>query len=249
MKKMLLISGALLAVMATSAMANGLLGLHVNDCNGVSVINNNCATNTGAVVLVASVQPPAAVPQFQAVEFVIDCAQAGAGPISAWWNMDPGTGCASRVASLTTSFDFTTLDANGNPVYTACSDPWGGAASGGIGIVLPSTGTGIGPASARITGVGAIAGQSPLLAGPTEYYMMFVKINKAGQLSSAATCGGCLTATNIVLNNIKLIQPAGVGDTNVSGDGSARQQCSYNGGNTPTEAKKTSWGSIKALYR
>jgi hypothetical protein len=247
MKKMLLISGALLAVMATSAMANGLLGLHIGDCTGVSVINNNCATNAGIITLCSSVTPTAAVPQFVAMEFVLDIGQAGAGPLSSWW--DIGTpGCRNGAMSSAADFSFVPDPNTGVFQYVACSDPWGRiAASGGSSIVLPSGGTVPNPAaSARITGVYAIGAPNPLAAS-TEYYGFFIKISKAGQLTTP--CTGCATPTNIVLNNIRLIQPAGVGDFDYSGDGTARQQCSYNGGNQPTEAKKTSWGSIKALYR
>jgi hypothetical protein len=251
MKKMLLISGALLAIMATSAMAAGHLGLHLNDCAPTNshTITNTC-TNTGTIILCASVLPPANVDHFNSMEFVIDVAQAGAGPITPWWNMDGATGCVGRTGVLTASFDFTAVDTNGNPTLVACTDPWAGAASGGAGIVLPSTGTGVGPASARITGVGAIAGELPLSsANPTDYYMFFLRIGKAASAGSTP-CTGCSTPTNIVLNNIKLGQPAGsLGGGDVSGDGGADQQCSYNGGNQPTAAKNTSWGSIKALYR
>jgi hypothetical protein len=71
-----------------------------------------------------------------------------------------------------------------------------------------------------------------------------------GHQSTAGTgaCGGCATPTSMYLNDVLIGQEPGVGDVHSSGDGSG-QGCSYNGGNTPTPTKSSSWGSIKALYR
>ncbi|MGH7742668.1 MAG: hypothetical protein ACRENS_11695 [Candidatus Eiseniibacteriota bacterium] len=247
MKKTLLIGTAIMALTATAAFASGGgLGLHVGDCNGASALVNNCALNTGSLVLVGSVTPDADSPRMVAEEVVIDISNGGSA-LSDWWRLD-GAGTGGCRNAMTSTEDFTAVDANGNPVYSACVDYWAGSGSGAQAFVYPSPGTGLPGGSGRIALVAASAFEK-LLPGGVQSYMFRIQINKTLSLGTGA-CGGCADPVHLYFNNCKLLQTAGAagGDVDVSGTG-AGQDCTYNGGNAPTSTQKTSWGSIKALYR
>jgi hypothetical protein len=83
----------------------------------------------------------------------------------------------------------------------------------------------------------------------SEYYMARVAITRA--VSVGTNCPGCLDGINFCLNDLKLQQPAGSpgGDTDVEGTAGDQQCVSYNGGTAPTPTQRTTWGSVKALYR
>jgi hypothetical protein len=235
MKKLLLISGVLLAFCASSAMANGQIHLAVNDCGGAAAINNACTTNSGSFILVGSFVSDQASSQVIAIESIVDLAQAGA--VSDWWRVDPA-GC--RAGKITASFAFPT---------TVCNDLFAGAALGGLGILYPGTGSGLIPTnSERIDIYCAVDATTPLtIDTATENTIFNMAIARAGTLGGAA-CGGCGTGTALYLNDVAVGQEPGSPTFHDSGDGNG-QSCSYNGGNTPTPTKSSSWGSIKALYR
>lgn len=246
MKKTLLICTALMAFAASAAFASGgLVGLHVGDCNGVSAASNNCTANVGSVVLVGSVNPTAASPRMVSAEVVLDISN-GLLALSDWWRFDGGGAGGCRNA-LTATEDFTAVDSNGLPIYTACDDYWAGSGSGAVAFIYPSPGLSNG-GSGRIALVASSAFEKNLSAG-VPHYLFRVAFNKSLSTGVGA-CGGCLDPVHIYLNNVKLLQPFGAagGDADVTGDGTG-QDCTYNGGNAPTPTHNSSWGSIKALYR
>jgi parallel beta-helix repeat protein len=245
MKKTLLMT-AIMALVASAAFASGgSLGLHLNDCNGSAVSNNACTGNAGGITLVGTCNPLAASPRMVSTEVVLDLSNGSVG-LSDWWRLDGGGlgGCRN---ALTASEDFTTLDINGAPVYTACDDYWAGTGSGAVAFIYPSPGLSNG-GSGRIALVAASAFEKALTGG-VNHYLFRVAINKSASIG-AGSCGGCSDPVHIYLNNVKLLQPFGAagGDVDVTGDGTG-QDISYNGGNAPTPTQHSSWGSIKALYR
>ena len=235
MKKLLLISGVLLAFCASSAMANGQIHLGLNDCSGSAVINNACTANSGSLILVGSFVSDQASSQVIAVESIVDIAQGST--LSDWWRVDPA-GC--RAGRITASFAFAT---------TACNDLFGGAALGGLGVLYPSTATGLIPTnSERVDIYCAVDATTPLtIDTATENTIFNMAISRVGTLGSGA-CGGCGSPTSLYLNDVAIGQEPGSPTFHESGDGNG-QSCSYNGGNTATPAKSTSWGAIKSLYR
>src|SRR5258705_11443157 len=89
MKKTLLIAGALRALTASMASATGI-NLFWNDCSpaaggtGVSNQNNACTSNSGAFVLVASLNPGPGIDSAVGAEGVIDI-QIASSAMDPWW--------------------------------------------------------------------------------------------------------------------------------------------------------------------
>jgi len=81
MKKTLLICGALLALTASIASAQGGMNLYWNDCGvggGVSGKTFACNTNTGNHDIYASFDPPQVLPTVNGNNHIIDLQSAGA---------------------------------------------------------------------------------------------------------------------------------------------------------------------------
>jgi hypothetical protein len=239
MKKALLLAGALLALTATVAAAQGI-DLSLNDCGLAGALNapvNPCNSNTGlALAMVGSVMPPpAGVPHMIGMEAVLD-GQTSQPVLSPWWDLG---GC--RAAAFTApSGDFTAGPFN-------CADYWAGQALT-VGGIDPTHSQ---PNRFRIKLAFALPGLESPMAGGSEYYMFKVNITKT-KTTGTGSCGGCSDACSIVLNEIKLVEPTGVGDFRIFNP-LYGQIIGYNGGIanglgvTPT-ANRT-WGQVKALYR
>jgi hypothetical protein len=246
--KTLLICGALLALTASLASAQGGLNISWTDCGTFGTQDRAFACNTnggGNDIAVGSYLMPSDVAAATSNEIVIDL-QSDSGTLPDWWQF---TGC--RAGSLTMSADFS---ANSN-----CFDYWGahGGGSGGLGSYQAGFG---GPNRARIIGVFAV---SPANAGPIgpadgETYSFKAIINHAKTVGTGA-CSGCSIPVGLVLNEIKVTQPVlaaqgvGGGDVRIN-NALNRQFTSTQGGgnlNLPgaTAAHKATWGSIKSLYR
>jgi hypothetical protein len=256
MKKTLLICGALLAL-AAPAFAQGHINMAWTDCVGSGAeagnVNNACTSNTGlAGTLITSFQPPFELPHFIGCAGTIDL-QTNAAVLSPWFHAD-ATGC--RTGKVSWSADFT-----GGPFN--CIDVWQGQAGGGMDYAVPSPGvpypTGNGPNTARIRTLQAIvepgADISPFDATaqtPNEYYAFKINISKALSTGTGA-CAGCLDKACFVFNSMSLSQPAPVADVNLTSG--PVQVATYNGGTGAalcpgaTPNHKSTWGSVKALYR
>ena len=233
---------ALLALMAIAvpAFAQGGLNLGNLDCfiDGAppQSVTNTCTSNTGTVLqLNASAKAPVQLDRFVAIEGVIDV-QVNDAVLPAWWQM--GTGQCRSVA-LSISADFTSGPAN-------CVDFWQGQAIAVGGIA----GGSFGPNRFRILAAVATATEN-VLDADTEYGFFKANISRARTIG-ASPCAGCNVPACLVLNEIKLIQPAGVGDVRVTNP-IGNNFVSYNGaiaqcpGATP--AQNRTWGAVKALYR
>jgi hypothetical protein len=235
MKKLLLITGALVALTASSAFAAGQIHLAFGDCGsfGTSALNNTC-TNAGAVSIFGSVVPPGPINQFVAMEGIVDASQSGV--LSDWWRGD-AAGC--RNGKMSGSFNFLAL--------FNCTDPWAGAALGSLFVIYPGTGSTLIPANSERFDIYCAVGTETPIDNTQEYYMFNISIAKSGTVGG---CAGCNTPTSLYFNDLVLGQTAGApgGNSDLSGDG-AGQSCGYNGGNQPTPTSSKSWGSIKALYR
>jgi len=243
MKKTLM-TASLLSLLVCTASASGL-NLGWSDCPtgaGYKLDNNfACNTNTGAAnILVGSYFPPAGLNAVNGNEMVLDL-QTDQTALSPWWTMGSG-GCVGRTGTPTSNFDFT-----GGP--SSCTDYWAGNASGGVNYYAGFSGAN----RARIIAICAIAEN---LAGPldaaTEYYSFKANISNARTVGSPS-CAGCTDKACIVLNSIKITQ-----NTTETSNPTVTAQATANfvtwrGGLTPdcqaTPTKKSTWGSVKALYR
>jgi hypothetical protein len=244
MKKMLLMTSALLALTAGLAVAGpGGLNLGWLDCTGdppsldrTSLCNSNAGVNT----LVGSFMAPSCVNAMSANEMVMDLQSLG-GSLPLWWGLRTGL---CRPASLGSSFDFTA-----GPF--TCYDYWQGGAIGALSMEAP-----VGN-KARIKGVYALpAGDSRITGVPegTEVYSFKANINNA-KTTGLGACSGCNVGVCLVLNSIKINQPVSepCGGKFVSAV-AMRNHATWQGGIggdclAATPAKNTTWGSVKALYR
>ena len=245
------IACALLALICvSSAHAQGQLHLRVNDCNGAVEIANPCISNLGLLQLAASVRPATALPGVTAMVARVALYGCSLHPaFSQWWHMESG-GC--REGSLSGTFDFTATDANGYPVYTACSDPWMAAATGTAddSIVAPNEASIL--VSATIPAANAATFDSRV-----DSYLFVLKIDKVGS-APPYNCAGCIDVSIFSLRQVTLTSPRG--DTVIdASDISGAESVGYNTGGqvslppSPcraiTAAGSSSWGLIKSIYR
>ncbi|MBI5170954.1 MAG: hypothetical protein HZA61_15800 [Candidatus Eisenbacteria bacterium] len=241
MKKALLLCGALLALSASVAAAAGI-NFNWTDCNGTVNKTFACNSNTlSGAVMVGSYIPPAGSTAITGEEIVIDLQSSGA-TLPAWWQFKNTGSC--RQTALSTSADFT---ANVN-----CADYWQGLAAGGATAYITPYATAANRARLLIIYATAIANAAPVDEN-TEYYAFKATITGAKSVGTGA-CAGCLDQVCLVLNEIKLTQPAGVGDYRIQNP-AVRNYITWQGGvvaggcPAATPTRNTTWGSVKSLYR
>src|SRR5690349_7218163 len=127
MKKILLLSGVLLAFSASMALAAGGLNLAWGpSCwadNPAASKTWTCATNGATLAtFTGSFTVGSDIPDFVGISAVIDL-QANSATLPAWWDFfNPGS---CRPTSLSVGADFTTTT-------TSCNDVFAGQAGGGI---------------------------------------------------------------------------------------------------------------------
>lgn len=267
MKKTLLICGVLLAFAAPAfAQYTPGIDLHWNDCvlgataaaNATWGCNNNASGN--AVSMTASFVTPGLLPNYVANTCILDL-QTSAATLSPWWHMEsPVSTCPNRAGRINTGAIFT---------LGSCSDFWGGTGTTAGLYQVPSPGL-LTPNSARYkAAVGVAAGgpidnldfTDPANPVPIVWYALTVNITKPGTLP-LTVCPGCNDGACIVLNEMLLSQPAPVPDVALVaayGYPGAENWVTYKGGaathggvcpgDPPTPTRKTTWGSVKALYR
>ncbi|MGH7743062.1 MAG: hypothetical protein ACRENS_13690 [Candidatus Eiseniibacteriota bacterium] len=155
---------------------------------------------------------------------------------------------------MSASYDFTALDGSGYPVLGNCLDPWAGTATGSVGYDIRSA------VEADIHLSCALSAPRAIDATSSEYYLFVIQISKAG---TVAACRDCSAPIALYFRSLTITQSAGApgGDVVLAGDG-VGQWAYYNtgvgpGGQTPPPdctiysdpVHRSSWGSIKAIYR
>jgi hypothetical protein len=225
MKKLVLITGALIALAASSAA--GQIHLAVDDCGGPSVLTNACNSNTGQIVMVVSMIFPftTTVGGFEAV---INLAQSST--LSDWMRLDDG-GC--RNGSLVTNCDFTVTG-------TACKDVFAGQGACSVLVYYPDWSAVLIPRNSERLDISGSSGTPMAVDEGSECSLFHIVISMAGTVGGP--CGGCNTPTSFFLNQVS------TPNNLFTGDGSG-QSVSYNGGNLSTPAQSKTWGAVKALYR
>lgn len=196
MRKVTLLCGMLLALVATVASAGPGVNLRWNPgcfLDGAPIDRTSaCTANTGSQTLVASYELPAAgLLQVSGLEIVIDIGTASVA-LPAWWQFKNAGAC--RLSSLTVNA------VNGT---TSCSDWVPGGGSGGLAAY--SVGL-YGPNTARMVIGFATPPPLPDLAGGTEYFACNAKIDML-KTTGTGSCAGCNIAACIICNSIKVATP------------------------------------------
>lgn len=229
---------AIAAFLPGAARAAGV-NLSWDECGPAGQPNRTfaCDTDTGRSVLVGSVVSPVRLERFVGADIAMDL-QTGtlccsAGPMPSWWDLSSPTGC--RAGALSMSVDFSSPPSGG----TACRSVFGGTGGGGIGAYNLGFG---GPSRARLVAFWAQPYETVLTTVET-YIFRFVIDHR--RTIGADACEGCHVPVVIVLNMIRLAQPAGVGDYEITN--AAHEQYVHWSGTTPVRG--ASWGLLKSLYR
>lgn len=238
MKKALIMAGALVALAASLASADGINAAW-NDCGGASNVNFACTSNTGQnfVVLSYVIDNAGTAPSVIGYECVLDM-QVSAASKPCWWNF-AGTPPTGRAAAT-----------NVNTAYTGagCFD-FLSSLSGGPNVAGGWVDTGAARGRWVIFAANAASSfQSGDPGGAGEIFAGQVKI--ANTNSGGTGCPGCTTKACLVFNNLKVAQefdPEIEMQTAATANYVTWQAATGCPASTPT--KNSTWGSVKALYR
>lgn len=242
MKKSLLLTGAVLALSASVAAAEGI-NLSWNDCGvaGQRSMTFNCLSNSGAPFpAIASFIPPPGLTEFLGLNAQVDVTTLQPN-LPQWWQH--GSTSCRGTTGLSVGFDFT------SGPFT-CADFFVGQAAGGFlwesGIGSPNR------ARMRVTCAVPFDNRGPVDEN-TEYYAFRVSLQRA-KTTGTGSCPGCTEQACIVLNEIQLFQPPELGNdpiiTTPAPENHVTWQSSTVAGcpaSTPVQNK--SWGQVKSLYR
>ena len=234
---------ASLTLIATAAHAAGGFNLSWGDCGtaGTQAKTFACTSNTlTGAIMIASAVAPTDLAQLNGEESVMTV-QVNQPTLSNWWHIESG-GCRGT-STASVSFDFT-----GGPF--TCLDPWTGQGAGGMNAQAQFDGAN----RTRIRTIGAIPG-STAITGTDEYYFFKITI-LGGKSTGNGSCTGCQDGACIVLNLVRLTQPLGVGDFDITTplnrdfvEWQAGAQSVAGGCPAATPTKNRTWGSVKSLYR
>ena len=244
----LAIMGAMLLAMSTATSYAAGLSLSWTHCEADGPVRDrtsDCVTSLRPVgTMVGSFTVPSDVIAATGLEVVLDLATAGPS-LPAWWM----TSCRTPFA-LNSVIEATALN---------CYDWSSGGAIGGVSGYLVGL---YSPSSARILAGFAVPQPGiDLSAIPpvgTEYFAFNVVLSSS-RSSGAGLCAGCSTPACIMFNSLKVV--AGLSTAAIltypqhpasnvvtwQGGAGAVWPLSYSCEYTPT--LKSTWGSVKALYR
>lgn len=250
MKKVLLLTGAMLALSVAAASAQGI-NFSWDDCylSGAANVNkaSACGGNFGAPnKLILALDPGAStIDGVNGAQGTIDLQTAG-GALPDWWRIDPG---ACRAGALLADVAV----GSGNAPFS-CPEPWASAGGGQAGgaQLAPFIG---GPDRARITWIVAIPGLTAFDPGVApDWYVIALNITNTKTTGTGA-CAGCLTPACLVANEMRLTREA----TDPRGDvflysPAVGQHVTWQGavGLSCPEAtpnQTNTWGQLKSLYR
>jgi hypothetical protein len=268
MKKILLLTGVLLALTASLvwAVVPGLdAGWAVpgNAASGCPItpqsqpnVTDGCLDNFGGPNAFAlAFAAPSGIIQWVGEEFILDV-QTAAPILPDWWHLEAANAASGIPAGCRDgSFGFSTTKGQGNTA--TCKDYWGSSPQSGGTVWLPGNG---GANRTRLFGAFARATSTAtaIVAG-TEYYVGngFFDDNHAVADVGVAVCNGCEIPACLVFQYIKVAQPAGTlgGDALLTAE-HVRRWMSWQGGAVggngcpgATPTRKATWGQVKSLYR
>lgn len=245
MKKVLLLTGALMIV-ASAAFAQSGINLHWDDCTLGAAASDKvdaCTQNFGAPnKLIISIGGPDIINDVNGAQGVVDV-QTTAPVLPDYWRLD-AAGC--RQGKLAADV----FVGSSNAPFS-CPEPWSQVGqTAGSAAFLPGVN---GVDRGRISWIMAVPGVVQIDGTniAPDWYIIALNFTKA----STTTCAGCVIPACIVANEIRLTKPPGTpgGDVFLNGPAAA-QHVTWQGGagtNCPqaTPTQSSSWGAVKSLYR
>jgi len=244
-----------LIIPASSARAAGL-NLAWDQCwpeGGVAAKSFACGVNTGYWEIVGSFVPSQPHARFVAYEVKLDI-QSQSNTLPDWWQFYNNGSC--RETALSVTFDFTTSPQSG------CTDPFEGAAMGGIGYyaTVGSPRPGYSPRlNAAQVGMAVAMANAKYLSAGTEYYCFRLRLlNRAS--TGGGACAGCATPACLTLSEVLVYdetpEPREGQQSNPSPPEQLTQQSLNNmigwqdtGTSCQSAVKNKTWGQLKSLYR
>lgn len=252
MKKVFLLTGAMLALTVAVASAAPGINLNWDDCTLGAFQSNKvdaCLSNFGAPnQLVVSVAPDGQIANMNGAQGLIDV-QVDAAALGNFWHLEVG-GC--RAGNLAANVGI----GSATPPFS-CPEPWSpgtggpGGQAGSAGFT-PFDGGDAGPDRGRIRWIIAVPGETDLDSNiAPDWYLIGINLLRGG----TTTCAGCLTPACLVANQIRITKPAGTigGDVFITTPANS-QHVTWQGGGTlscpaATPTQSSSWGQIKSMYR
>jgi hypothetical protein len=274
MKKILLLTGVLLAL--TASLASAAPGLDAGwSVAGVS--NSGCPVHSasltdrsdpcndnfaGPYAYALAVHAPAGISKWVGEELILDV-QTDAAILPDWWHLEKANAGAGIPAGCRDgSYSFSTVRGVGNT--STCKDYWGVNPQSGGTVWLPGNG---GPNRTRMFGAFARATSEAIAITPdVEYYVGSGSFDTNHAVADpgpppVAFCDGCLRPACIVFQYLKVAQPAGTpgGDALITTQ-NVRRYMTWQGGAVgpgpggndcpaATPTRKATWGQVKSLYR
>jgi hypothetical protein len=252
MRRVLLLTGTLLALLAPPALAVG--GVNINwgpgcwsDGTPVNDIAFACNRNTGTATMTCSFALFSDQPQLVGIRADLQ-GLTEAVQIPAWWQMGAGQ---CRSTAISTSENFLSAPQVG------CLDMWANRASGGL--VLYDWGPQWGGDNrAHMSVVYAVPSDTPIPLDPdVEYYACQVMISYEKTIG-AGSCAGCMARMVWSLCSIRAEQADGsfemLQEVLPDGNQCLRWQhttlpCSVFSCPDITPVRDRTWGELKSLYR
>jgi len=248
MKKLLVLTSALLVLTASLASAQGI-NFSWNNCLGVGTHNANknylCDESLAGVPqrMVLSFTSPAAMSQYVGMQAVIDM-QTAAPTLPDFWRLGVGE-CREGVFVFPAGF-------TGVGNTTTCRNPYTSQTGGGYQWNSGVTNA----ARARLQLAFADANERVLVNG--QQYIAGVATLDLTMDLGFGECTGCLEPACLVATEVSLYQTAGApgGDVFVLTNPATRNYVTWQGGGigglgcpggTPT--RNQTWGGVKSLYR
>ena len=267
MKRILVLSAALLALRGSVASAAGInVGWNLACPTSINLSQPDmmfmCDNNDAVFTVIGSAKAPAGLTRVTAEELVFDLQEEG-GILTPWWHLEDASastsgGCrgtdptANPVGSLLLTASFTGAST------ATCKNYWGTSATGGQ-YYVPGYG---GSDRARLEGVFArvVSTAGPLTAN-VQYYVANISLDARHTVPdptdpSAYVCSGCRQGVCIVFNSCKFDQPPGTPNGDITVDTQdIRQFVTWQGGygtlcgRVIDPVRNATWGRVKSLYR
>src|SRR5258707_10702444 len=209
MKKILLLTGVLLALTASFASAAPGLDMSWGGCpvtlSNPTDVADPCVDDGGLYFFYMAFKSPAGLSKVVSETFLVDV-QTPAPSLPDWWHVETanpslGTpdGCRAGSFAFSTTRNFVST--------TVCKDYWGSSAQPGSALWYPGTG---GAGRSRLVGVFSRSSASAgALTADIEYFAGSGFFDTNHATAANGICQGCQTPSCIVWNYLLLQQPAG----------------------------------------
>jgi hypothetical protein len=252
MKKVSLLCGMLLALIASVAAAGEGTNLRWNACLGDGgSINRNfaCNTNSQNHVLVGGFELAAGMLDVSGNEIVVDIASASPN-LPAWWHFRNAGTCRQSALTFNTTIDGGAM---------VCADWGSGLSVGGVG----AYNIGVrGPNTSRIVAATAVPPSALAALSAGQEYFSFNVVFTSAKTVGDGRCAGCEDPVCIVFNSINLTTPVAANNRKLIGpaNGFDSDFATWQGGGgvivqgvpgcgAATPTRNVTWGSVKSLYR